>query len=93
MARNGALRLSRFRWSGRRRRRAEANQIHRMGDWLIGHKPTPNIAREKVLGAEQTNPDVDTNHIVIEPLQARVVGVDKPVAAIHAFLELVLDVV
>src|ERR1700724_2253589 len=69
--RNGALRLNRRRgW-----RPAESNQIHRARNLLVGHEPAPNISGEQVLRAEQTDSQIDADHVAIEPLQNGVVSI------------------
>src|SRR5439155_1016560 len=51
-------------------------------------KPAPDTAAAEVLGAEQSNADVDSNHVRVDPTRVRVEGVCESVASVDALAEL-----
>ena len=53
-----------------------------------GHKPTPDIAGQQVLGAQQRDAGVNADHIGIEPIERGIIAVDKTIAAEHAIAEM-----
>jgi hypothetical protein len=60
-----------------------------MGDGGVGHEPAPDISGQQILGAEQSDADVDADHIGIEPFLGGIEGVHKSILAIDVIFEMI----
>src|SRR5688572_18983122 len=59
-------------------------------DFGVSHEPAPDVSAAQVLGAEQSDAHVNTDHVGIDPAGGRVESVGESVAAINLLSEFLL---
>src|SRR5262249_32139858 len=70
--------------------RLQADEIHRSGNLGVAHKPAPDVFGSQVLSAQQGYPEIDADHVVVDPAVVRIEGVGKAVAPVSALAEALL---
>src|SRR5262245_18535764 len=59
-------------------------------DFCVSHEPAPDVSAAQVLGAEQSDAHVNTDHVRIDPAGRGVESVGESIAAINLLSEFLL---